>query len=87
MGARVLLYSLLAEIPAGAYVDEMQSPHDFSMAHTDDPQLGRPRNYLFSLPIAMYQLVTGGQPLEYRARMWEVSESLVAPFASVEWKF
>lgn len=77
-------------ISPGSFVDEMQSPHDLLLATTraDDPQAGRPRDYTFSVPIAAYMAATRGQPAAYRARLWELSERLVAPYASAHtWSF
>ena len=90
MGARVLLYCLFDGGRPGSFVDEMQSPHDLLSAteRTDDPQVGRPRGYLLSIPIAMYMRVTEGRPAEYRSRLWQLSERLVAPYASAHaWSF
>ena len=51
-------------------------------------QAGRPRDYTFSVPIAAYMAATRGQPAAYRARLWELSERLVAPYASAHtWSF
>ena len=90
MGARVLLYCLLEDVTPGSFVDEMQSPHDLLLATTrgDDPQVGRPRDYVYSVPIAAYMAATGGRPADHRARLWELSELLVAPYASTHtWSF
>jgi len=48
----------------------------------DHPQAGRPRGYVFSIPILSYLKATQDRPVEYRARLWQLSERLVAPFAS-----
>lgn len=83
MGARVLLYALLEDAVAGCFVDEMQSPHNLLLAASgDDPQAGRPPGYVFSIPIQAFMMATEGQPVAYRARLWELSELLVAPYAS-----
>jgi|TARA_B110001469_G_C9422932_1_gene215529 hypothetical protein len=60
----------------------------YALAHWIVTQVGRPREYAFSVPIAAYLAATQGRPAEYRARLWEVSERLVAPYASEHsWPF
>ena len=84
MGARVLLYCLVSpRLPGGSFVDEMQGAHQLLGG---GGQQGKPPGYLYSVPIAAYEKVTEGRAQEYRAKLWEVSERLVQPFASKrEW--
>lgn len=82
MGARVLLFCIFEDFPGGSYVDALQRPHDLSFDQPRDQQLG-----VFSAPTWFYRRATEGDPRLYRARLWDVSEHLVASYASRPWPF
>jgi len=84
VGAHGLMYCLLGDVPGGSYVDEMRRVHNLlnSTSGGMDVQSGRPDGYFYSLPIFMYMRVTEGVPARYRAALWDVSETLSAPYAS-----
>ena len=86
MGARACCSTASSpRLPGGSFVDEMRGAHQLLGG---GGQQGKPPGYLYSVPIAAYEKVTEGRAQEYRAKLWEVSERLVQPFASKrEWYF
>ena len=68
----------------------MQQPHKLSRSHYHFPSgkgRYRPGEDWWETPKAQYLKATEGDPMRYRARLWEVSEAAVARYATISWPF